>query len=86
MRRLLKFLHSLAAAVMTGGMAALAAVMIAAPPATTIAAHAPLVAAIEARGWTVWWDPAMSPGQEFDRQISAELKLAAAVLVVWTPD
>ena len=47
---------------------------------------APLVAAIEARGWTVWWDPAMSPGQEFDRQISAELKLTAAVLVVWTPD
>ena len=46
---------------------------------------APLVAAIEARGWTVWWDPAMAPGQEFDRQISSELKLAAAVLVVWTP-
>ena len=47
---------------------------------------APLVAAIEARGWTVWWDPAITPGQEFDRQISAELKLTAAVLVVWTPD
>jgi TolB-like protein len=47
---------------------------------------APLVAAIEARGWKVWWDPAMAPGQEFDRQISSELKLTAAVLVVWTPD
>jgi len=47
---------------------------------------APLVAAIEARGWSVWWDPAMAPGQEFDRQISAELKTTAAVLVVWTPD
>jgi len=46
---------------------------------------APIVAAIEAQGWSVWWDPAITPGQEFDRQIAAELKLAAAVLVVWTP-
>jgi TolB-like protein/tetratricopeptide (TPR) repeat protein len=46
---------------------------------------APLVAAIEANGWTVWWDPAIDPGQEFDRQIAAELKTAAAVVVVWTP-
>ena len=47
---------------------------------------APLVAAIEARGWSVWWDPAIAPGQEFDRQIASELKSCAAVLVVWTPD
>jgi len=47
---------------------------------------APLVAAIEAQGWSVWWDPEIAPGQEFDRQISAELKIATAVLVVWTPD
>jgi adenylate cyclase len=46
---------------------------------------APLVAAIEAQGWSVWWDPEITPGQEFDRQIAAELKIAAAVLVVWTP-
>jgi adenylate cyclase len=46
---------------------------------------APLVAAIEAKGWTVWWDPEICPGQDFDRQIAAELKIAAAVLVVWTP-
>ena len=46
---------------------------------------APLVAAIEARGWSVWWDPAIAPGDEFDRQISAELKSCAVVLVVWTP-
>ena len=30
---------------------------------------APLVAAIEAQGWSVWWDPAITPGQEFDQQI-----------------
>ena len=47
---------------------------------------APLVAAIEAMGWSVWWDPVIAPGQEFDRQIDAELKVAAAVLVVWTPE
>jgi TolB-like protein/tetratricopeptide (TPR) repeat protein len=47
---------------------------------------APLVAAIEAQGWTVWWDPEIDPGQEFDRLIAAELKAAAAVLVVWTPN
>ena len=45
---------------------------------------APLVAAMEARGWRVWWDPAITPGQEFDSQIEAELQAAAAVVVVWT--
>jgi adenylate cyclase len=45
---------------------------------------APLVAAIEANGWTVWWDPEICSGQEFDRQIARELKIATAVLVVWT--
>jgi len=46
---------------------------------------APLVAAIEDRGWSVWWDPAIAPGQEFDHQIAEELKKALAVVVVWTP-
>jgi adenylate cyclase len=46
---------------------------------------APLVAAIEAKGWSVWWDPEITPGQEFDDQIDAELMAAKAVLVVWTP-
>ncbi len=46
---------------------------------------APLVAAIEARGWSVWWDPEITPGQEFDDQIDAEIAAASALLVVWTP-
>ena len=46
---------------------------------------APLVAAIEAKGWTVWWDPEIDAGQQFDDQIERELKSAKAVLVVWTP-
>lgn len=47
---------------------------------------APLVAAIAAKGWSVWWDPEITPGQEFDDQIEAEIDAAGAVLVVWTPD
>lgn len=47
---------------------------------------ASLVAALEGNGWSVWWDPAIAPGQEFDNQIAAELTRAAAVLVVWTAD
>jgi adenylate cyclase len=27
---------------------------------------APLVEALEAEGWSVWWDPAIAPGEEFD--------------------
>jgi tetratricopeptide (TPR) repeat protein/TolB-like protein len=46
---------------------------------------APLVAALEAEGWSVWWDPEISPGQEFDRLIGQELEKARAVIVVWTP-
>src|ERR1700745_619692 len=46
---------------------------------------APLVAAIEAQGWSVWWDPAITPGQELDQQIESELNAAAAGLGVWTP-
>ena len=46
---------------------------------------APLVAALEAQGWSVWWDPEITPGQEFDTQISAALDAAKAVIVVWTP-
>jgi adenylate cyclase len=46
---------------------------------------APLVAALEAQGWSVWWDPAIIPGQAFDQLIRRELNAASAVVVVWTP-
>ncbi len=46
---------------------------------------APLVAAVEAHGWSVWWDPEIAPGQEFDDLIDTELAAAKSVLVVWTP-
>ena len=45
----------------------------------------PLVAALEAHGWSVWWDPDISPGEEFDSLISRELEGAKSLIVVWTP-
>jgi adenylate cyclase len=44
-----------------------------------------LVAALEAEGWSVWWDPEITPGEEFDALISRELEGARSVVVVWTP-
>ena len=46
---------------------------------------APLVAALEAQGWSVWWDPEIAPGEEFDSLISRELEMARSLIVVWTP-
>ncbi|MGH7011867.1 MAG: toll/interleukin-1 receptor domain-containing protein, partial [Caulobacteraceae bacterium] len=45
----------------------------------------PLIAALEGEGWSVWWDPEIVPGQEFDRLIAEELAKARAAVVVWTP-
>jgi len=47
---------------------------------------APLVVALEAQGWSVWWDPEITPGDEFDTLIGAELDAARAVVVVWSPN
>ena len=46
---------------------------------------APLVASLEAEGWAGWWDPEITPGEEFDSLISRELEGARALVVVWTP-
>ena len=45
----------------------------------------PLVKALESEGFSVWWDPEIAPGQEFDRLIAEELRRAKAAVVVWTP-
>jgi adenylate cyclase len=46
---------------------------------------APLVAALESEGWSIWWDPDITPGEEFDSLISRELEQARALVVVWSP-
>jgi adenylate cyclase len=35
---------------------------------------APLVAALEAQGWSVWWDAEINPGQEFDALITEQIE------------
>ncbi len=44
----------------------------------------PLVAALEADGLSVWWDPALVPGRRFREMIAHELASADSVVVVWT--
>lgn len=46
---------------------------------------APIVAALESEGWSVWWDPEITPGEEFDTLIARELERAGSLVVVWTP-
>jgi hypothetical protein len=40
---------------------------------------------VAARGWSVWWDTALRPGEEFPREIEEALERARAVVVVWSP-
>jgi hypothetical protein len=43
-----------------------------------------LVEALEARGWSVWWDHRISAGDSFSLVIERELDAAQCVIVVWT--
>ena len=44
----------------------------------------PLVQALEAAGFSVWWDRQIDAGKSFDRTIEEELSSASCVLVVWS--
>jgi len=44
----------------------------------------PIVAQIEGRGWSVWWDPKILPGQHWPDVIEEALRDCRAVVVVWT--
>jgi hypothetical protein len=43
-----------------------------------------LATALERRGWSVWWDPDIRTGQDFDASIAAALQAARCVVVVWS--
>lgn len=44
----------------------------------------PLADALIARGFNVWWDRSLAAGQDYTAIIERELKIANAVIVVWT--
>lgn len=44
----------------------------------------PLVRLLEARGWSVWWDKSLAPGDHFERLIDNEIRSARCVVAVWT--
>ncbi len=45
-----------------------------------------LAAALEAEGYTVWWDRHIAGGAEFSDEIEKELAAAKAVIVVWSAE
>ena len=42
--------------------------------------------ALEAEGWSVWWDRQIASGSEFSLDIERELGLAKAVIVCWSEE
>ena len=44
----------------------------------------PLVTAMEAEGWTVFWDPSIVPGAEYRPVIDRELEAVRCVVVFWS--
>lgn len=47
---------------------------------------APLVTALEARGWSVWWDPTIAYGSDYSDTIEKALEQSRCVLVAWSKD
>ena len=45
----------------------------------------PLVEALQAQGWPVWWDTRIGVSETWDAVIEAQIKSAKCVLVVWSP-
>ncbi len=43
-----------------------------------------LVEALEAQGWSVWWDRTIPPGRSFDEVIEEALDNAGCVVVLWS--
>lgn len=44
----------------------------------------PIAKVLQEKGWTVWWDPTIPTGKDFDEVIEEELSKARCVIVIWT--
>jgi TIR domain len=44
-----------------------------------------LVSALQANGWTVYWDQRMRGGAQFARELEKEIEAAKVVIVCWSP-
>jgi tetratricopeptide (TPR) repeat protein len=44
----------------------------------------PIVEAIKALGWTVWWDRQINAGSAFDREIEKAIDDAGCIVVIWS--
>lgn len=45
---------------------------------------APIVNALENRGWSIWWDRTILPGKQFDLVIEEAIEAAKCVIVIWS--
>src|ERR1051325_7049819 len=43
-----------------------------------------IASTLEARGWSVWWDPAVRSGESFVSIINREINAASFVVVLWS--
>ena len=43
-----------------------------------------LAAAVESKGYSVWWDRQIAPGRRFDEVIEEALNAASCVVVLWS--
>jgi TPR repeat protein len=47
---------------------------------------APIVALLEERGWSVWWDTRIDAGEQWDEVIEREVAAARCVVAIWSAE